>query len=127
MTDAPRRPSEAELVMLLRNASSLASHVVNSQFFAEGSSAEGAAMSLAVDACAAADTLEATTGADQVRAVEFEAVARNLGQVLQNTASWIEEWEQGGFSTRTLPSVVQPDYLRGVFAAQLAAHNLTND
>lgn len=65
------------------------------------------------------------TDAPRELAVEWEAVARNMAQVLVNTAAWIEEWEQGGFSTRTLPSVVQPDYLRGVFAAQLAAHNLT--
>ena len=57
-------------------------------------------------------------------AVEWEAVARNMAQVLANTASWIEEWEQGGFSTRVLPSIVQPAYLRSVFANQLAAHNL---
>ena len=64
---------------------------------------------------------------DAERATEWQAVARNLGQVLQNTASWIEEWEQGGFSTRVLPDVVQPNYLRGVFAAQLAAHQLSED
>ena len=74
-----------------------------------------------------ADELEACAASVVSRAVEFEAVARNLGQVLQNTASWIEEWEQGGFSTRVLPDVVQPNYLRGVFAAQLAAHQLSED
>ena len=58
-------------------------------------------------------------------AVEWEAVARNMAQVLVNTAAWIEEWEHGGFSTRVLPSIVQPAYLRSVFANQLAAHNLT--
>ena len=60
-------------------------------------------------------------------AVEWEAVARNMAQVLANTASWIDEWEQGGFSTRTLPEVVRPDYLRSVFASQLTAHKLTEN
>ena len=60
-------------------------------------------------------------------AVEWEAVARNMAQVLSNTASWIEEWEAGGFSTRTLPEVVRPAYLRSVFASQLAAHNLSEE
>ena len=64
---------------------------------------------------------------DAERATEWQAVARNLGQVLQNTASWIEEWEQGGFSTRVLPSIVQPAYLRSVFANQLAAHHLSEE
>ena len=67
------------------------------------------------------------TDAPRELAVEWEAVARNMAQVLNNTAAWIEEWEQGGFSTRVLPSIVQPAYLRSVFANQLAAHNLSEE
>ena len=77
--------------------------------------------------CSVGGFLAGVCMTDAERATEWQAVARNLGQVLQNTASWIEEWEAGGFSTRTLPEVVRPDYLRGVFAAQMQAHNLTEE